>query len=188
MQSIPQVTFRNLPATPALEQTIDNKLRKLEQVYDRIIACRVIVEAPHQHHHKGKIYHIRIDLTVPGTELVVNRNPAAKQAHEDAYVAIRDAFSAMQRQLENYARKQKGQVKYHDAPPHGRIKVLFPEMDYGQIVTPEGRELYFHRNSILGASFDQLAEGAEVRFCEDMGDDGPRASSVRLIGKHHIVA
>jgi ribosomal subunit interface protein len=109
-----QVAFRNLDPSPAIEARVREKAQKLDRFYDRIMSCRVIVEAPHKYHHKGKLYRIRISLTVPDEELVVSRVPDDQHAHEDVYVAIRDAFDAMRRQLEDYARRRRGQVKHHE--------------------------------------------------------------------------
>lgn len=103
-----QLTFRDIDPTPAIEASVREHAAKLEKYHQRITRCRVVVEAPHRHHHKGKIFHIRIDLTVPGHELVVNRDPSQNHAHEDAYVAIRDAFEAAERQLEDLVRRQRG--------------------------------------------------------------------------------
>jgi cold shock CspA family protein len=150
------------------------------------MSCRVVVEAQHQHHHKGNLYHVRVDITVPGHELVVSRDPKDHQAHQDVYVAIRDAFDAARRQLEDYARKLRGDVKEHEVPPHGHISELLPEQDYGRIQTTDGRSIYFHRNSVINADFDSLSTGDPVRFDEEVGDEGPQASTVRVIGKHHI--
>ena len=151
------------------------------------MSCRVAVEAPHKHHHKGKLYHVRINITVPDKELVVSREPDQHHAHEDVYVAIRDAFDAMRRQLEDYARRRRGKVKRHEAPPHGRIAKLFPEENYGNIETLDGRLVYFHQNSVVDTDFSKLETGSEVRFVEEMGEKGPQASTVYVIGKHHIV-
>ena len=120
-----------------------------------------------------------IDMTVPGTELVVKR-----ESHEDIYVAIRDAFDAARRQLEDYARHQRGDVKTHESSPHARVSKLFREEGYGFLETPDGREIYFHRNSVLNGGFDPLEIGMEVRFAEEPGDEGPQASTVKLIAKH----
>ncbi len=77
------------------------------------MGCRVVVQAPHKHHHQGNLFHVRIDLTVPDEELVVSRERHDQQSHEDAYVVIRDAFNALQRQLEDYVRRRRGEVKIH---------------------------------------------------------------------------
>jgi ribosomal subunit interface protein len=187
MQLPLQVTFRNMPRSEAVEIKIREKVDKLNKFYDRIMSCRVVVEAPHAHHHQGKLFHVNVDITVPNGELVVSRDKHDNHAHEDLYVAIRDAFNAAQRQLQGYARKQRNDVKTHDVPPHGRIVDLVPAMDYGTIATPDGREIYFHRNSVLNGGFDALEVGVEVRFSEVMGEKGPQASTVQTVGKHHIV-
>ncbi|HXH03029.1 MAG TPA: HPF/RaiA family ribosome-associated protein [Candidatus Competibacteraceae bacterium] len=187
MQLPLQITFRDMPPSPAVEAKIREKVAKLEQFYDRIMSCRVVVEAPHRHHHQGKLYRISIDLTVPGGELAVSRNSPQDHAHEDIYVAIRDAFDALRRQLADYARRQRRDVKSHETPLHGQVARLMPEEDYGVIQTPSGREIYFHRHSVLGEAFDKLDVGSEVRFAEEEGEQGPQASTVHPIGKHHIV-
>ena len=113
--------------------------------------------------------------------------PDDKHAHEDVYVAIRDAFDAARRQLQDQLRESQGKVKAHETPAHGRITELRPLDDFGRITDSNGRAIYFHRNSIVDADFDDLELDAEVRFAEEAGDEGPQASTVHLIGKHHIV-
>jgi cold shock CspA family protein len=122
---------------------------------------------------------------VPGDKLVADREPDAHHAYTDVYVAIRDAFDTIRRQLEDYERRGRRQVKAHEVPHHGRVIELNPED--GRIETPEGRLVYFHRASLVGGDFDALETGTEVRFDEEMGDRGPQASTVHVIGKHHIV-
>lgn len=180
-----QITYSNVEPTEAIERRIREKAAKLERYYPRIISCRVVVEASHKRHHKGNLYHVSILIGVPGGEIVVNREADKDHSHEDLYVAIRDAFKAARRQLEDYARIQRGQVKRHETPPRGRVVKVFPEKDYGIIETPDGREIYFHRNSLLDGSLERLEIGTEVRFVEEMGDQGPQASTVRIVGKHH---
>jgi ribosomal subunit interface protein len=182
-----EVTFRNMDPSPAIEARIREKASKLDAFCEDIMGCRVVVEAPHRHRNKGNLYHVRVDVTVPEGELVASRDPAEHQAHEDVYVAIRDAFNATRRQLQDYQRRRRGQLKQHEAPPHGRIAQLYPADDYGRIETPDGRLVYFHRNSVVEGDFDKLTVGAEVRFVEEQGDSGPQASTVRVVGKHHVV-
>ena len=88
---------------------------------------------------------------------------------------------------QNFARKQRGDIKHHDVPLHGTISELIPMEDYGRIMTSDGREIYFHRNSIMEGNFDSLESGLEVRFVETTGDAGPQASTVHIVGKHHII-
>jgi ribosomal subunit interface protein len=111
MQVAPQITFRNMEASPALEAAIHDKLAKLEQFYDRITACHIVIEAPHRRHHQGTLYSVHLDITLPQGKVVVSRDQQDNHAHEDAYVALRDAFNAAFRQLEDYQRRQRGDTR-----------------------------------------------------------------------------
>ncbi|MBE9529089.1 MAG: ribosome-associated translation inhibitor RaiA [Proteobacteria bacterium] len=187
MQLPLQITFRNLESSEAVEAEVRKKAEKLDKRYDRIMTCHVVVEARHKQHHKGNLYHVRVDLTVPDRELAVSREPEEHHAHEDVYVAIRDAFNAVERQLEKYASRRRTEVKAHEVPAHGHVSQLSPERDFGRIESSDGGDIYFHRNSVLNAEFDKLEIGTEVRFVEEEGERGPQASSVKMIGKHHLV-
>lgn len=185
MQLPLQITFRNMDPSAALEDRVRETAAKLERFHDRIMSCRVVVERQHHHHHQGDLYHVAIDLKVPGAELTTSRGPAAHHAHEDVYVAVRDAFDAMRRQLEDQARRDRGDVKVHEPSLHGRIVDVAG--DAGRIETADGHSVYFHRNSVVGADFSRLAVGDEVRFAEEEGRDGPQATTVHAVGKHHVV-
>jgi ribosomal subunit interface protein len=187
MQLPLQVTFRHMDPSTALEADVRAKVEKLQRFCDQIMSCRVMVEAQHQHHHKGHLYHVRVDLKVPGHEIAVSREHDLHHSHADAYVAIRDAFDEVRRQLEDHMRRRRQDVKTHEVVPHGRISALFVEAGYGTIQTADGREIYFHQNSVLDTNFSKLQVGDELRFAEEVGENGPQASSVRLVGKHHPV-
>jgi len=178
MQLPLQITAHDFPLPETIEAEIREKAAKLDTYYDGIMRCRVVVAAPVGHHRRGGPYNVHIDLTVPGAELVVDC-----QENEDLPVAIRDAFDAMRRRLEDYARQQRGVVKTHEAAPQARVSKLFRAEGYGFLQTPDGREIYFHCNSILPPGFDHLAVGTEVRFAEEQGSEGPQASSVTIVGK-----
>ena len=182
MQLPLEITFRNMDPSPALEDNIRDKASKLERYCDRIMSCRVAVEAQHKHHHKGNIYHCRIDLTVPGKELAVSREPHKDHSHEDPYVAVRDSFDAMRRQLEAFSRQKRGEVKTHQGHPMGQVSELVPEQDFGRIGTVDGRDIYFHRNSVVNGDFNVLRLGQPVTFVEEEGDEGPQASAVMVEG------
>ena len=109
-----QITFRGVPHSDAVEARIREKATKLERFISHIMSCRIAVEAEHQHHYQGNQYHICIDISTPHKELVICREHYDKQSHEDIYVAIRDAFNATTRQLEDYSRIQRGEIKTHD--------------------------------------------------------------------------
>ena len=187
MQIPLQITFRHMEHSDALDAKIREKVQKLEQFAKHIMSCRVTVDLEHKHHQQGKLYGVKIDITLPETVIIADRHPDKHHAHEDVYVALRDAFDASRRQLEDYVRKQRGKVKEHKIMPHGRIKELFPSTDYGWIETSDGREIYFHRNSVIDEDFDNLAAGDKVHFNEEMGEEGPQASTVHVEGKHHTI-
>jgi ribosomal subunit interface protein len=109
MQVPLQITIRGAAHSEELETHIRNKSKKLDEFFEHITSCRVVVEMPHKHHHQGKQFNVRIDIGVPGHEIVVNRDH-----DEDVYVALRDAFDSAKRQLEEYVRKMRGDVKTHE--------------------------------------------------------------------------
>jgi ribosomal subunit interface protein len=116
MQVPLEVVFHNAERSPAVEQAVRERVAKLEKFADNLTSCRVTIEAPHKHHHQGNLYAVRVDLRCPGSELVANRSPSADHAHEDVYVAIRDAFRAARRQLQDRQRVRRGDVKAHEEP------------------------------------------------------------------------
>jgi ribosome-associated translation inhibitor RaiA len=111
-----QLQFRNLDHSPAIEAAVRKHVDKLKSFNGDIISCRVAIESPHKHQYKGKLYHVVVDVRVPGKEIVVSRAPDDQQAHEDVYVAIRDAFDAARRQIQDYVRIRRGKVKAHVPP------------------------------------------------------------------------
>lgn len=188
METPLEISFLNMDHSDAVEARIREKAEKLEQFYDRITSCRVTVEATNRKHIKGNLFSVRIEVSVPGRQVVTDRSTGKNHAHEDVYVAVRDAFNAARRRLEDHARRRAGKVKTHEVPPHGKVARLFPYEGYGFIETPDGREIYFHQNSLVDADFDKLQEGQEVRYVavEKESEKGPQASTVKLIGKHHL--
>lgn len=188
MQVPLQITFRNIETSPAVEARVRERVEELERFHGRIISCRVVIEAPSQRRHEGGLYHVRVDLKIPGREIVVKRDPPEHHAHEDIYVAVRDCFDAVRRQLEDHARRGRGDVKTHEVPGHGRVASLVAEQDYGFIAASDGTEVYFHRNAVSHQGFDKLVVGEEVRFTAHPGEGekGPQASTVAPIGKHHL--
>ncbi|MDP2480183.1 MAG: HPF/RaiA family ribosome-associated protein [Candidatus Palauibacterales bacterium] len=182
METVPEISFRNLESTPALRAQIDEEIGRLERFFDGITSCHVMVEVPNPRRREGNLYHVRIEVRVPGTEVVVSREPPAQQKREELRVAVTEAFDAMVRQLEDYVRKLRGQVKSREELPRGRVARLFTYEGYGFIETPEGEEYYFHRNSVLSGAFDDLEIGTPVRFAVEEGVEGPQASTVHVLG------
>lgn len=182
MQVPPQITFHNLDHSDVIEARVMDEIAKLEQFYDRITSCRVVVERPQRRHQKGDTYAVRIFLEIPGGKsITVNRNAGQDHSHEDAFVAIRDSFGSARRQLQDLVRVRQGDVKHHDAPPTGKVVTLVPEEHHGHISSADGRLIYFHRNSVDNNAFDMLQVGQEVRFSEAVGDKGPQATFVKPV-------
>jgi len=171
-----QITARNLELAEVYREDIRKKAEKLDKFYDQIMRCRVVVETPHRHSREGILYKVHIHMTVPGTELAVERELA-----EDLEVAIRDAFDAARRKLEDFARQERGDIKHHEESLPARISALFPDQGYGFITTPDDREIYFHEHSVLNNELKRLKVGMKVRFVEEQGEKGPQASSVTVV-------
>ncbi|HEY8146646.1 MAG TPA: HPF/RaiA family ribosome-associated protein [Kofleriaceae bacterium] len=122
MKLNPQITYRDVESTPALDRSIRASARRLDRYHPGILGCRIAVEAPHRHHRKGRHYRVRIDLTVPGKELVVGHHSELSPAHEDLSVALRDAFRAARRELQDHARTRRGDMMRHDRLPLATAK------------------------------------------------------------------
>lgn len=171
-----EISARDVHLNEESETLIREKAAKLDRVYDHIIGCRVKVDRPHRSQRSGGTYNVRIDITVPGSELIVKREPDA-----DLHVAIVNSFDTAQRRIKEYAEKQRGEVKTHFEKPVARIAKIFADDGYGFLSTPEGREIYFHENAVLDGRFAELRVGTEVTFVERTGDKGAQASSVSVV-------
>lgn len=180
-----QVSFHNLPHSLTVESAVRDAVERLENVCDRIVSCRVIVDQPHRHHKQGNDLQVKVDLKVPGGDLVVKREPSADADSSDLVAVIHEAFDDLQRQLDDFLNRRRRFVKTHEGTPHARVARVFPEAGYGFLETLDGRELFFHRNSVLNEGFQRLRVGTEVSFVEELGDKGPQASTVRLVGRHN---
>ena len=183
--SIPlQITFKGMDPSPALEARVREQAARLERFAGRIRHCHITMEAPHRHQHQGRLYRARIALDVPGAEIVIGHEGPKDPAHEDAFVALRDAFDAATRRLEDHVRRRRGQMKQHEEVfTPGRIKRFVAGEDYGFIETGDGQEVYFHRNSVADGGFDRLHVGDQVRVAVAEGESGPQASAVHPAGQ-----
>jgi len=204
MKSELQITYRNMKPSAEVEKWIRAEVDKLDSLYSRVMGCRVAVELPHRHHRKGSPYHIRIDLSVPHGEIVVKREPSlnararhlgegktkkqseVKVPHKELRQTIDDAFKAAGRRLQDYARRQRGDIKGTTLLPEGRVSKILPQEGYGFLTSYDGREIYFHKNSVLGRAFPRLQVGTTVRFAEEAGEKGPQASTVRVVPKQRM--
>jgi ribosomal subunit interface protein len=181
MQNALQVTFRDMPASEALEARIRQKADKLEKFHPNITNCRVTVEESHRHHSQGRHFGVKVEVHVPGGQPVV----ATLKHDEDVYVALRDAFGSVRRRLEEGLRETRGNVKVHETPQHGKVARVFPEEGFGFIQTDDGREFYFSRENVVHPRFEDLGSGAPVQFIEEAAAEGTQAKRVSA-GKHHF--
>jgi ribosomal subunit interface protein len=172
--------MHGIERSEALEADIRSHAAKLEQFHPRITSCRVTVEETRKHHQQGHQFTVRIDLRVPGGEIVVTRDH-----NEDVYVAVRDAFDSAKRQVEEVIREKRGDVKLHEVPQHGTVARIFKDDGCGFISTADGRELYFSRENVVHPPFEHLEPGAAVQFIEEMAAEGPQAKRVS-VGKHKV--
>jgi cold shock CspA family protein len=202
MQLTPTVTFRGFTPSPDLELEIRKRIDKLETYYGSMMGCRVLVELVQRRHEAGNRYHVRIDLTVPGEEIVIahdaNLHATAEAfesakavkadeldpAHKHARVAIREAFDVARRRLQDFARRQRGTVKRPARQPRGTVTQLSPVDEFGYIQAEDGHEVYFQKSSVLSNAFDRLSIGSNVSFVEEAGEKGPQASTVKVLHPH----
>ena len=184
-----EITYKGFASSDALRRRIHQEAKKLDRLFPRIIDCQVIISIPHRAQNQGKIYHVTIKLHVPGKTMVVGHEPEHNHAHEDAFVSIRDSFRAMERELVRFTRKRSEQRiketlvrQKHKDQLHGEISFLNDIDGHGLIQGEDAISYYFHQNSILNCDFNDLQKGDHVKFASEMGDKGPQASSLSLIG------
>jgi cold shock CspA family protein/ribosome-associated translation inhibitor RaiA len=174
------VQFRHVPASPALEQTIQRKVEALWKACPEIMDCRVLVERSSTRQVHANPFHVRITASVPhGDPLVVSHHHPHHPELKNARAAIEDAFDTMHRVADDYRDKLHREVKPRRQAQRGTVSFLAPDAESGRIRTPEGREVYFHRHSLKTGEFDELKPGTPVRFDEEMGEEGPQAVFVK---------
>lgn len=181
-----EISYRNVEKTEALESLVREKIEKLEKFCDHINSCRVAVEKVHDRPSSGSPYRVRLDITIPpGHELAVVRNPNEGTQYDELPTVIRDAFEAARRQVVELNERQHDKVKEH--PQQDIVAVvtkLFKEQGYGFIKTLDtGREIYFHKNSVIHDDFDRIEVGTGVQFTESLGEMGPQATTVHIVNK-----
>ena len=187
MQTPVEIDFQGMEARPEVRASIEQHVAALEERYGRVTACRVVLKAPGGHHRTGGLYEVNIRLALPnGREVDVGRTPPGDERHADLSFAVNDAFKHARRRLQDHVRRLQGQVKQHESQPIGTVKNLDPSGEFGFLEAADGHEVYFHRNSVLDGAFSRLAVGTQVTFAEEMGEKGPQASTVKLLGKHRL--
>lgn len=173
MQTEPTISFHNMDKSEVDEEHIRAKIHDLDTIHPRIVGCRVVVDAPHRHGHKGRLYEVRIDVALPGKDISVSRDTGHDHAHEDINVAIYDAFVVAKRLLED--RMQLMSAHRHKAHPeaiHGRVDRIFAEEGFGFIEAENGEEVYFQQDSLTKSAWPKIKPGTRVRFKIKSGDKG----------------
>ncbi|MBI4527538.1 MAG: HPF/RaiA family ribosome-associated protein [Deltaproteobacteria bacterium] len=180
-----EVTFRNVPKSPAIDSLIRKKAAKLDKVCDHITSCRVAIEKPHEHQQSGNPFRVRIDITIPpGHEMVITRNSGEGERRDNLASVVRSAFDSALRQLKELVSRQRRDIKSHPEQDVGGFVVrVFRRKGYGFVQALDGREIYFHKNSVLNGDFDRMEVGTGVRFVEEEGEKGLQASTVQIVDK-----
>ncbi len=183
MQIPLEISYRDVNKTDKLENLIREKTDKLEKICDHITSCHIAIEKPQKFLNYGSPYRIRIDIRIPpGHEVVVKREPGEGSMDDSLFSVVRDAFEAAKRKTQELCKIQRNKTKAHPAQETVAIvSEVHHENGYGFIKTLNGRDIYFHKNSVLHNEFDKLKTGTGVRFFEEQGAKGPQASTVQII-------
>jgi cold shock CspA family protein/ribosome-associated translation inhibitor RaiA len=193
MKITPEITYRNLTKSEAIDSLVHEKIAKLENICNYINSCHIAIEKIHDRPRSGSPYRVRIDLTVPpGHELVAEKNPGEGIQYQPLDAVIRETFDAMRQQLIKLTQMQRSSEqanRYEEAQEStGLVTKLFREDGYGFLKTLDGREIYFHQNSVLHHDFDRLEIGTGVHFSQEEGEEGPQASTVKIVDKPGVRA
>lgn len=180
MQTAPEIDFLDMEPRPELRAKIEGKLAQLEKLYGRMTACRVVAKGPGGGHHTGGHYEFSIHIALPdGREVTVERTPDPDERFQDPDFALNDAFKRARRQLQDQTERIRGEIKHHEAEPVAVVKSVFRADGFGFLESEDGRDIYFHRNSVEAPGFDALEIGERVAFLEEQGAEGPQARLVR---------
>jgi len=187
METPAEIDFERMKPAESLRAEISRHIEGLEHRFGRVTACRVVLKGPGEHHQTSGLYEVNIRLALPeGREVEVSRTPDRDARYADVHFALNDAFKRARRQLQDHVRRLQGQVKVHEPQPIGTVTKLDSSDEFGFLESEDGREIYFHRNSVLKGGFDKLEIGTRVAFSEEAGEKGPQASTVRRLGKHAL--
>lgn len=186
MKIKPEITYRNIDKTEAIDNLIQEKIGKLEQFCDYMNSCHVVVEKANENPSSGSPYRVSIDITVPHSrEIAVVESPDTGKQYSPLETVIRDAFEAARRQVVSLSNEQQRVRKTH---PEQRMDAvvtkLFKDGGYGFLKAIDtGKEVYFHRNSVTNDDFERIEIGTGVRYKDVMGEMGPQATTVQIVDK-----
>lgn len=187
METPVQIDFHHCDNVDGFRRRIEENIAELEDRFGKITACRVFMRGPSEHHRSGGAFEVRVHLELPaGRQVDIGRTPDEDERHGDPWFAINDAFKRARRVLQDKVRRMQRQEKLHEAAPMATVRLVHKDEGYGFLKTSDGRDIYFHRNSVLNGGFDRLTPGTRVVFAEEAGNKGPQASTVKLAGKHKM--
>ena len=185
MQVPLEIACADFELTDNIRNLIFDLAARLDKVCDHITSCRVTIEMPQKHQESGNSFQVRIESHIPPRhDLVVKRDAGQGDIHDQLPYVLHEAFEALERQVQKIDEIQHGQVKSHPAQEvTGFVAKIFPVEGYGFIEALDGRDIYFHKNSVLNNDFKRLAVGTGVHYTEESGEDGPQASTVKIVNK-----
>ncbi len=173
-----QITIRDIPQSDTVESKIQSKAEKLLERYREVItSIKVVADYEKKHQNHGKLYQTNIEIHIPGKTLIGHK------VDENLYVAIREAFRSVSRQLSDETQIRHGEVKTHAELQFGKVARIFDDRDFGFIEDHEGNEFYFHADNVVQTGFSRLDIGSEVHFIVHIGKSGAQAHRVSE-GKH----
>jgi nucleotide-binding universal stress UspA family protein/cold shock CspA family protein/ribosome-associated translation inhibitor RaiA len=173
-----EIAYKDVEASPAAERHVLRGIKRLQRVAPDLLGAYVTLAAENRRHVTGDLYDVTIKLTVPGRDVVVSRTPPKHSQDVDLVLAIGEAFEKARNKLLKLHEIERGDVKSHEEMPYGEVTDLF--RDHGFIRASDGRIVYFHRNSVTDGAWDDLEVGAEVGFRDELGDEGPQATTVTV--------
>ena len=188
MQTPAQIEFEGIQVSAELRAAVEQHVAELEDRFGRITAARITVKGPGDHRQTGGQYQVSIRLALPdGREVHVGRTPKLDERYGELTFAVDDAFKRARRQLQDQARLMRGDVKTHEPQPIGTVARIDPSGEFGFLEAADGHEVYFNRNSVVDGG-SNILPGARVSYVEEIGEKGPQASTVKMLGKHGLRA
>jgi cold shock CspA family protein len=180
-----ELRLRDVPDHAYVERLVREQLQKLERHCHHITSCLVAVERPNAHPRAGAHYRVRVEVRLAGLPpLVVRRDQGDGRIYDTLATVVHDAFATVDRRVKELVRRQRGEVKLH---PEQVIQGVIVNLsaDHGMLLAADGRRVYFHANSVVDLPFRDLSPGMGVAFTEQAGDEGPQASTVRVVDARH---
>lgn len=185
-----EIACPDFEMTDNIRNLVNDLAAELERLCDHITSCRVTIEMPQKHQEAGNPLEVRIETHIPpGHHLVVKRRTGESEMHEDLLGVLNESFQAMEKQVKKVDAMRRGDVKSHpEQAVNALVSAIYPDQDCGFLESAEGREIYFHRNSVAHDDFERLTVGTGVHYVEASGEHGPQASTVKIADKPGVRA